>query len=1014
MAIKKTVILLSIVFSFLIPFAQPTHLVLDVEKKYKEARSFVNQNDFEQAYPLLKELKNQYPDYSKSDFSYIKDDVDYFYIVCELHLQLSIAEKDANNYIAESNNKFRIQELCFHLGHYYFINKDFQKAADFFSRTKFEHLSKEEMINAKFENGYALFNIKKFSEAKILFADLISLVSIKYYLPANYYYGFISYGDKDYESALQSFRLVEKVSEYNQVVPYYVAEILYLQNKKQESLEYGESVLSAGGDLYYKSNLQLLVAQLYFEKENFSKALPFFEQHVNDNDKVSKEVMYDLSFCYYKTNNTTKAIEGFKQLSNERDSMGQNSMYLLGSLYLNINDKANARSAFQYSAYNSTNKIQQKISRFNYAKLSYELGFQDVALNEIKQFISDYPNSEYEEEAKLILVNILANTNNFTEGLAVYATLNNPTLSQQKVYAKLLYGKAIQLINDQQINDADGLLNSILKNTPASIITSYAAFWKGEIAYRQQKYDTCISFTATFLDSKVPPQGEANFSHAKYNLGYSYFQKEQFKLALTQFSLIVIEPTINSTSIEQDVFVRMADCNFMLKDYANANLMYDKVILLKFPQSDYALFQKAMIVGVKSSLDKINLLAQLSSSFPNSNLLADAQFEMALTYIADENFSKAIPYLKRLTASNQALSIRPKVFLKLGLAYYNNNDNLNAIDAFKDLIKNYPKSNEAEEALPIVKDIYLEEGTTDDYFALLRANKIAVNIIEADSLAYQASYKKYQNNEAKIAINSLNSYLTRYSNGAYVVDANYYLGICYEKEKDFKKAITAYGFVSVQGLSEYFESATLQLGRIYYFESHDYLNAKKSFQLLLANGNNEENKLEALRGLVRTCFQLKAYDEANIAAKDLLTKKGISTDDKAIASLVLGKSQLSIKDTLAAIESFKLVMLINKAAWGAQARYELASSYFLLNNLLLAEKYALAVIKETSSYDYWVAKSYILLGDVFLKKKDYFNAKATYESVAKNTSVKELKDEATEKLVLVEIKEQQSSKINNK
>ena len=84
-----------------------------------------------------------------------------------------------------------------------------------------------------------------------------------------------------------------------------------------------------------------------------------------------------------------------------------------------------------------------------------------------------------------------------------------------------------------------------------------------------------------------------------------------------------------------------------------------------------------------------------------------------------------------------------------------------------------------------------------------------------------------------------------------------------------------------------------------------------------------------------------------------------------------------------------------------------------LNNLQLSEKFALSVIKETSSYDYWVTKSYILLGDIFFKQKDYFNAKATYESVAKNTSINELKDEANEKLVMVELKDQESSKIKN-
>ena len=72
------------------------------------------------------------------------------------------------------------------------------------------------------------------------------------------------------------------------------------------------------------------MGQAYFEKKDFANALPLLENYVNNNDKVSKEVLYELSYCYYVQNQTQKAIEGFKQLSNEKDSMGQNSMYLLG------------------------------------------------------------------------------------------------------------------------------------------------------------------------------------------------------------------------------------------------------------------------------------------------------------------------------------------------------------------------------------------------------------------------------------------------------------------------------------------------------------------------------------------------------------------------------------------------------------------------------------------------------------------------------------------------------------
>lgn len=1013
MVIKKISVSLILFFILFASFAQPTHIVTDTQKKYKEARDFFYQNDFEQAYPLLKELVKDYPENTKTNFSYIYDDVYYFYIVCELNLQIGNAEQDANTYISESNNNIRIQELAFHLGHYYYITQQYEKAVECFNKAQFNKLSKDQLYNSKYEKAYSLFCIKKFGEAKTLFKDLTKIKSGKYYDASNYYYGFIAYADKEYDSAFAAFKVVEKNDEYNQVVPYYIAELLYLENKKNEALNYSDSVLKSNSQLYYETNMQLLLGQLYFEKEIYEKALVCFEAYLKHNEKVSKEIMYDLSYCYFKVNNNKMAIEGFKQLSIERDSLGQNSMYLLGSIYLTMDDKSNARNAFQFCAYNNTNSSQQKISRFNYAKLSYELGFNDIGLKEIKNFLKEYPNSEYDEEAKLVLVSLLANTNNFTEGLIVYSTIPNPTSSMQKVYVKLLFGKAIQLINDQQINAADEYLNKIVCCFSNSEVMPYASFWKGELCYRLQKYDSCIYYLNSFVESKAASQGEANYSHAKYNMGYAYFQKEQFKQALNQFNPIANDLNASSGAFEQDVFMRIADCNYMLKDYSAASSMYDKIIGLNSPQSDYAMFQKAMIAGVKNSKEKIKLLSDLATNYPNSNFANDVQFEIALTYIADENFSKAIPYLKKLVTASNTAGIKPKAYLKLGLAYYNNNDNLNAIDAFKSLIKNYPKSDESDEAMPILKDIYVEEGTPDEYFALLKDNKIPVNVNEADSLAYLSATKKYENADHKIAITSFQNYLNRYPNGFYVTEANYYLGVCYEKAKDFTKAVSAYDNVIKAGISDYYENATLQSARISYFENHDYTKSKTYFQLLLQNGTNEENKLEALRGLVRSSYQLKEYADANDASKDLLSRKGINNDDKSIAALVLGKSQEIKKDTLAAIESFKTVIAINKSVWGAEARYELAKCNFSLNNLQLSEKFALSVIKETSSYDYWVTKSYILLGDIFFKQKDYFNAKATYESVAKNTTINELKDEANEKLVTVELKDQESSKINN-
>ncbi|MEO6404961.1 MAG: tetratricopeptide repeat protein [Ferruginibacter sp.] len=992
--------------------AQPTNAVTDPEKKYKEAKAFFVKEEYALAYPLLKELKHQYKDNSISDFTYLYDDVNYFYIVCQLQLLQPAAVDDAINYISAINNVPRNQALAFHLAHYYFLKNEYDNAILYFDKAGYDNLSNEQIADSKFEKAYAYFNLKQFEQAKPLFNEIHQLPSNKYYFPANYYYGFISYYDKQFDEALNAFKLVETKDEYKGVVPYYIAEIYYFQGKKELALSYGEAVLARGTTLYYEKQLKLLMGQVYFEKQNFTKALPLLEDYVNSTPKVSKEVLYELSYSYYKANQYEKAIEGFKQLSNERDSMGQNSMYILGDLYLRTNQKANARNAFQYSAYNGSNAKLQKVSRFNYAKLSYELGYQDVALNEMKNYLKAYPNSEYDTEAKEILVNLLTNTSNFAEALKLYESFDKPTASMQKAYPRILYGRAIELINDQQLAQADEILGKVLANANAGSTIPYANFWRGEIAYRQLRYDDAIRYLNLYLQSNAPAQGEANPAAARYNVGYSYLQKEDYRQALNNFEQVTKNITSSSPSLAQDAYLRSADSYFMLRDFAKSSAMYDVIIGNAGLQADYATYQKAMIAGIKNSPEKIRLLNSISKQYPSSTLVQDATMEIALTYIADEKFKDAIPYLNNIIASKDN-GLKPRAYLKLGLAYYNINNNSEALNSYQQLIQKYPQSDEADEAMGIIKDIYVEEGRPNDYVELMRKNGKAISTSEADSLTYAAAFIKYNNNDCATAITGFNNYLSRFAEGSYSIEANYFRSTCYQKNSDWVNAVQGYAYVNSKGLNKYFEKATLEAARINYFEIKDYTAAKKFFLSLNENSVNQDNKLEALRGLVRIYYQLKDYKEANEAAKELLTKKGISTDDRSIALLVLGKSQQVNNDCAAAIAAFKSLAAINKSAWGAEGRYEIAYCYMIQNNTSAAEKAALAVIKETGSYDYWVTKSYILLGDIFMLQKDYFNAKATYESVAKNSTIPELKTEAQQKFDRAVADEKQNSKIGN-
>jgi len=1006
-----TRLILPLVFALLSApcFSQANYFINDPQKNFKEAEDLFIKGEYSLAYPLLKPLLDKYPENTKSSHAYLNQDVEYYYIVCELKMNQEVAEEAAKRFIDAANNEPRQQLMSFHLAQYYFVRNDFARAVVYYERAGYNNLSNEQIADAKFELAYSYFQTGQYNSAKPLFDEIHQLPSNKYYYDANYYYGYLSYRDHDYNNALASFQKVESIPKYRGMVPYYIAQIYYFQGNKDQALRYGESKLGQN-DIANRKDLNLLMGQIYFEKKEFAKALPLLEAYVKSSTKVSKEVMYELSYCYYNANDVQKAIEGFKQLSNEKDSLGQNSMYLLGDLYLRTGQKENARNAFLYSADNNSNRKQQEISRFNYAKLSYELGYQDVALSSLNKFLDLYPQSAYANEAKEIIINLLANTNNYAEALSLYNSFSQPTPTMKRIYPKILFGRATEYINAQQLNQADDLLTKIINDPNAGQVLPFAYFWKGEVAYRLNRYDEAIKHMSNYLQYGGI-QGEANPTDARYVLGYSYLNLESYSLALTNFKQVAPAITPQSSSLQQDAYVRAADCYFMMKNYATAKSMYQNVIDNGLAQSDYALYQVALINGIDNPTAKIKTFNTLTERYPQSDLVAESYMQIANAYMVQEKFRDAIPYLNKILNIKSATSQYPKVYLKLGLANYNLNNNEEALQDYQKLVSQYPQSEEANEALDNMKNIYVEMGRPNDYVAFVQKSGKVISISEADSLTYAAAELQYSNGDCAAAINSLNNYLTKYPQGAYTLQANFYKSECYSKSKDWQNAVSGYEAVLNQGNSPYAERAAFAAARIYYFELKDYEKSKTYFSKLLELATTPENTIEALRGLVRSYYQTKDFAQANNIAKELLTKKGISTDDKAIANLVLGKSLQVNNQCEDAIKAFKQVAAVNKSEWGAEARYETANCYYTLNQLSTAEKAALDVIKVTGSYDYWVAKAYILLGDIYLKEKDYFNAKATYKSVADNAVIPELKQEAQTKLDAVTAEEQQNSKV---
>jgi tetratricopeptide (TPR) repeat protein len=992
--------------------AQQTRYYSDPQDKFKEAKEYFQKEQYSLAYPLLKELRQSVRETDRISNPVVVQEIGYYSTVCALKQGESRAEEQAVDFIDLEKNTARVQMMSFHLGEYYFKQKDFNKAIDYYEQANIGNLSNKEIAQMKFHQGYAYFTLQQFAKAKPLFNTIRTMRDDPNYLDANYYYGFLAFRDRQYTEALQSFKIVENEPAYAAVVPYYIAQVYYIQGRKDEALAYAEAKIKAGNSQYYDLEMKQMIGHSYFERKEYAKALPYLEDYVKRSDKVRREDLYELSYSYHQANDLTKAIEGFKQLSGKEDSLSQSAMYLLGDAYLKTGQKTNARNAFLFCASNSSDKKQQEISKYQYAKLSYELGYQDEALNGLKAFLNDYPNSTYINEAKDLLVGVLTNTNNYREALSLLDGMNNPTPNAKRLYPRILYGRATEFVNDGQLAQADALLDKALKDPNNAPVLALVNFWKGEIAYRNHNIDDAIKYYNAYISSGAPASGEATAANAKYNLGYCYLEKENYEAALGFFEPLAKTPALNTDEITQDAYLRTADCYYMQRNYTKAKSMYENVIRLSWPDEDYATFQNAMIAGIKSSKDKIALLSTMNRKFPSSSLSTDANMEVANTYMSDERFNEAIPFLNNVLKSGNA-SYKPSAYLKLGTAYYNLNNNAEAIKQYQTLLSQYPNSTEADDALGNVRAIYVEDGKPDEYAAFMRQAGKPISVNTEDSLTYAAAETQFTNGNTSAALTAFNNYLQKFSGGAYAIDANFYKGEIYNNKKDWNNALSGYEPVAANAPNRYAERAILSAARINFFELKNYEKAEKYYTQLNQEASNQDAKLEAMRGLLRSQYQLQKWTEASSNAKELAAAKGASNDDKALSNMAIAKSYSVGGQYDLALANFKTVVQLNKAALAAEARYEIAACWLALNKLSDAEKAAFETINKSGSYDYWVTKSYILLGDVYYQQKDYFNAKATYQSVVDNTIDPTLKTEAQSKLTKVTDEENKNSKVDN-
>jgi TolA-binding protein len=1013
----KSVILLCFLFSFGISNAQQTLIYTDDNQQFKKGVELMNEEKYNIAKISFEEFIKSYSETEAGKSQLIIGDAYYYKAYCALKSNNPTAEAEYLSYLKSFKGHGKNNMAYFDLGSWYFNNKNYSKSLEYYDNIAPRDLPSSSRNEYTFKVAYSNFALKKFKPALNGFEEVKRTQNL-YTEDATYYSGLINYYDKKYDNALEDFRKIENTNNYRRVVPYYVAQILFLQNKFDEVIKYAEPKVNSTLVLNNRPEINQLLGQSYFEKNDYKSAATYLQSYIQQAKTVNKEDYYQLGYALYQNKDYAGAVKSFEKLTSVKSSLSQNALFLLGESYLKIGEKSKARDAFkQASSMDFDAKIKED-AIFNHAKLSYELNIQNDAITGLQNFINNYPQSKNIKEANDLLAKVFLETRNYNEAIAIIEKMINPSLEVREAYQKITYYQGVEHYNNGKLTEAETSFRKSLKFNVNKGIEALCFYWIGDIEHSMRKFDNSIQNIDKFISfsSHLSKDfsGDITKSHGSYLQGYNHYKKSDYQKAANLFIQVINDPAVRVSKIYPDALLRGADSYFMLKQYVKAEANYNLVVDGNFQGSDYAFFQKAIIQGLNNQhKTKINSLNNMIKRYPNSLFADDAVFEIANTHLLISELESATTEYRNLIRNYPKSELVPEAHLKLGLILFNKDRYDEALAEYKKVVDQFPRTPASNEAMVAIKDVFIAKGDPNGYISYIKTVPNAnITKSEEDSILYLSAENQFSRGNYATALKSFNEYILRFPNGYFVVSASFYRGECHFSTEDFNSAYKDYMFVLGKPKGRFTERSYQRASSINFYHFKNYALALEHYHLLKEHATTEENRVTATMGIIRSAFFDNKYTISLNNASSVIGNPAFAQIQIAEAHFYKAKSNFELKKYDDAMSDFKQVIDKINNEWAAESQFRIAEIQFIQKKFEDSESNCFLYINKYPSYRKWLVKTYLLLADIYIQRNNLLQAKATVQSLLDNYQQKdELRDEALKKYNQILALESGQSKI---
>lgn len=953
---------------------------------FQKAQLLFQQGEYTQVATLLEHCT------SNAIYAQHKQEIDYMQACVAYELQEPYAIEQLKNYLsAYPVNPYR-NRLEGLLGSAYYYEGNFSAAISHLKATDVDRLVPQEREDCIYRLAMSLVQMQRISEAKAWFFTLQQL-SKKYQADATYQLAFIAYQEGDYETALPAFLRIHNHPQYCTVVPYYVADMYYQQQNYEKASTEITTYLKRYPDAANRYEMQRILGGIAFQQQKYKKAITSLQDYVQQAPLPMREARYQLGLSAYFLGHYAQAIPQFDIVCLKPDELSQSAYLHRGFSFLQLKDYNKARESFEQASLMNYDKKLKEQALFNYAVCLHETNYSAFgsAVKTFETFLNEYPHSTYASTISGYLVDIYLSSKSYTSSLASIEKIKQPTAQLLAAKQYILYQLGVQAVVNEKYKTALSYFNRCIRlgNRDRELKTN-SYYWKGEANDRLENYREAKRYFTQYISQTTKKETEM-YGLAHYAMGYLALQSNAIEQAISWFEKAIATTGLKNTSVLADAYNRLGDCyavNDQLTEaqanYANAQ-EHDKNL------SDYALYKEALIVGKQADyMGELHFLKKLIEQYPHSDYLPAAYYERGLTYKKLKDNRRAIQSFKALLENYPDANYASQAAYEIGYLYEQDGKTSQAIEGYKTTTQQYEGSPASQAALQRLKAIYTDLNQVDAYakYASSLGSGQALEGNERDSLTFAAAEKVMQRKSLREANSSFEHYLKRFPRGKYNLKAHYYVGCYAYDSKYIEEALKHFKAVIAFPHSAFAEKSLNYVASIQYAKLN-FKSAYKTYQQLLKQASTRKTRVTAKTGMMRSAYLLKDYKSTIAASSRLLRESRLSKEQRNEAYYAKAKAALALKQDKQALPALERLAKDTRTRYGAEAKYLLVDYYYQQVDYLKAEKEALSYIKQNTPHEYWLARTFVLLSDIYVKMDRKLEAQQKLLSLQKNYKAKD-------------------------